>query len=128
MSCYFAWRINRSWSKRWSIMTIICWTLMKSEAGKIKVGYLVNIRILMMQFSDFYKAMKCLTSIWLPGSYTLLDFSTSITCCYLLSFDTQFQTMYSGFSHYKNKNNWPPIPALLIAVGMVIGRKQERYQ
>lgn len=125
MRCYFAWRVNRSWPKRWSIMTIICWTLMKSEGRKIKVGYLINIRILMMQFSNLYKAMsqhiflktintilhltnamKCITdysstqsstlwqelmystSVWLPGSYTLLDFSTSITCCYLLSFDT----------------------------------------
>lgn len=31
---YFSWRINRRWPKWWSIMTIICWTLMKSAARK----------------------------------------------------------------------------------------------
>jgi hypothetical protein len=33
-------------------MTIICWTLMKSEDKKTKVGYSVNIRILMMQSNE----------------------------------------------------------------------------
>jgi hypothetical protein len=38
MGCYFPWRIDGGCPKWWSIMTIICWALMKSEETKSEVN------------------------------------------------------------------------------------------